>query len=72
VILIGKVKALSLELVVKTEDYKDLLLELLEKMLNIMMSCIRLIWMVLEIQDNIEMDNSVAQEDNQEGYRPYT
>jgi hypothetical protein len=72
VILIGKVKALSLELVVKTEDYKDLPLELLEKTLNIMMLCIRLIWRVLEIQDNIEMDSSVAQEENQEGYRPYT
>jgi hypothetical protein len=72
VILIGKVKALSSELVVKTKDYKDLPLELLEKMLNIMMLCIKLIWRVLEIQHNIEMDNSAAQEDNQEGYRPYT
>ena len=66
-ILIGKVKALSLELVVKTEDYKDLLLELQEKMLNIMMLYIRLIWRALEIQHNIEMDNSAVQEDNQEG-----
>jgi hypothetical protein len=67
VILIGKMKALSSEVVVKTEDYKDLLLELQEKMLNIMMLYIRLIWRALEIQHNIEMDNSAVQEDNQEG-----